>query len=281
MNRRISIIITTRNEEANLAPCLESINKQTYKDIETIVVDHDSTDKTKEIAKQYGASVYDKGPERSAQRNFGAQKAKGQYVLFLDADMILTPSVAEECIRYAEKNTIKALVIPEKSIGCGFWAQCKALERSFYEGIDWIEAARFYRKDVFHALDGYDEHLTGPEDFDLPQRLRVKFGNEAVGRIHAYILHNERTLSLGKTLKKKFYYGKKMKQYIIKDENRKFVVKQSSPFARYTLFFSRPSVLFAHPMVALGMLLMKTLEMGALALGMVTQKFSKKVNGYI
>jgi len=267
----VSIIITTRNEESNIHACLKSLQEQTDKHSEIIVVDNGSTDKTKAVAKQFGASVFDKGPERSSQRNFGASKASGQYLLFLDADMIITPTVIEDCISEVKKNkSLKALVIPEKSIGSGFWAKCKALERSFYEGIDWIEAARFYNKDIFITMSGYDERLTGPEDFDLPQRLKAKFGNAAVGRISSYILHNEGNLSLTKTIRKKFYYGKKMAEYLKKSENRHVGAKQGNLFARYALFFSLPSRLFADPIVGLGMLLMKTFEMTALAFGTIS-----------
>lgn len=256
----------------NIGACIESVKQQTYKNIEVIIVDNNSSDKTKEIAKYYGVTVYDKGPERSAQRNFGAKKAKGEYLLFLDADMILTLQVVEQCIKILEKDGFQALVIPEKSIGTGFWTKCKALERSFYEGVDWIEAARFFDKKAFRDLGGYDEKLTGPEDFDLPQRLKLRFGIDSIGRVSSYIHHNEGILSLKKTLRKKFYYGKKMALYMKKKENKSAVVKQGNIFRRFGLFFAKPAVLFHDPVVGLGMLYMKTLEMVALALGALSSK---------
>ena len=63
----ISIIITTKNEEKNIKNILESLKQQTYKSVEIIVVDNNSTDKTKEIARQYTSLIYNKGPERSSQ----------------------------------------------------------------------------------------------------------------------------------------------------------------------------------------------------------------------
>lgn len=83
----VSVIITTKNEEKNIASCLESIKNQTYpqEKIEIIVVDNDSIDKTKEIALKYTDKVYNFGPERSAQRNFGVRQAKGKYILYLDS----------------------------------------------------------------------------------------------------------------------------------------------------------------------------------------------------
>ena len=62
----VSIVITTRNSAQTLCTLLKSIKGQSYKSIEIIVVDNDSTDKTKEIAYRYTRKVYDKGPERFA-----------------------------------------------------------------------------------------------------------------------------------------------------------------------------------------------------------------------
>ena len=78
----VSIIVTTRNEEKNIGSCLEAVKKQDYPGdkIEIIVVDNKSKDLTKEIAAKYTAQIYDKGPERSAQRNLGAQKSSGTYI---------------------------------------------------------------------------------------------------------------------------------------------------------------------------------------------------------
>lgn len=277
-NPLVSIIVTTKNEEKNIASCLQSIQKQTYGNIETIVVDNKSTDRTKEICKQFAVSVFDKGPERSAQRNYGARKSKGKYFLFLDADMVLEKDIVEECVlRITKKNQqrIYAVIIPEKSYGEGFWAKCKVLERSFYEGVEWIEAARFYQHDIFWEFGGYDENLTGPEDFDLPQRIKTKYGKQFIGRINAHIHHNEGKLTLGKSLCKKFYYGKKMREYYTNKENRQYAKQQGSIFNRYMLFFSKPKKLFRNPVLGFGMLCMKTSEMIALGLGMV---FSKKTH---
>ncbi|HUD20163.1 MAG TPA: glycosyltransferase [Patescibacteria group bacterium] len=270
MNTAVSVIITTRNEEKNIEACLNSIKRQSYNDIEIIVIDNNSTDATKSIAKRYTAKFFDKGPERSAQRNFGAGKATGTYLLFLDADMELTPRVIKECVMISEEKRKLAVVIPEESFGVGFWATCKALERSFYLKVDYIEAARFFRKDIFEALEGYDESITGPEDYDLPQRVKELHGDQSIGRVSAHIRHNEGKLSLIGTMRKKYYYGKKMDRYKAKKENSQYLIKQASILNRYIIFFSNPLKLFRDPVVGLGMLFMKTSEMVAIACGYVS-----------
>jgi len=261
----VSVIITTKNEAQYIASCLDSVKSQTYKHIEIIVIDNHSSDNTKKIARQYTSLVFDAGPERSAQRNFGARKAKGEYVLFLDADMILGADVVRECVQ--KSKTYRALVIPEKSVGVGFWAACKALERSCYEGVEWMEAARYYQRETFRLLGGYDEKLTGPEDFEFAQRLRAKFGSGSTGRIRSYILHDEGNLQLGSLLQKKYYYGKRMDRYRKLSESRKYFHKQSNIFARYILFFQHPSMFIQDPIHSVGVFVMKTLEMIALGYG--------------
>lgn len=264
----LSVVIATRNESTNIRTILESIRKQTYQRIEVIVVDNASTDSTKETAKKMGAQVFEKGPERSAQRNFGASKARGNYLLFLDADMILTTVVVKECVKEFKNNIYqKALVIPEKSIGIGFWAACKALERSLYVGVDWLEAARCYRKDTFIELGGYDEKLTGPEDVDLPQRLKARFGNNSVGRIRGYIIHNEGHLSLERSLQKKYYYARYFPAYSKKIVNAEYARKQSNVALRYWVLIRNPKKLFEHPAIGLGMLFLKSAEFIAGAFG--------------
>lgn len=73
----VSVIVPTYNSEKFIGACLESIKNQMYTNIELIVVDNNSTDKTKEIAWRYTDKVFNKGPERSAQRNFGAKNSIG------------------------------------------------------------------------------------------------------------------------------------------------------------------------------------------------------------
>jgi glycosyltransferase involved in cell wall biosynthesis len=268
----VSVIVPTRNSAEFLDACLSSIKNQTYKNIEIIVVDNNSTDNTKEIAKKYTKNVFNKGPERSAQRNYGAKNAKGKYFLFIDSDMELTPKVVGDCVQKIQSDEkIKALIIPEKSVGIGFWAQCKALERSFYVGVDWLEAARFFEKNLFQKMGGFNENLISAEDWDLSQRVST-FGKK--GRINNFIFHNEGRPSLIQTLSKKFYYAKFIKKYQIEQKKSSFFLKQSSIIDRYKLFFSQPKKLFKNPLVGIGMIFMKTCEFGFGGVGYIISKIT-------
>lgn len=90
---KISIIIPTYNEENVILDCLESLEKQSLKDFEVIVVDDGSTDKTIELLKQFKVKNYKldilfgnhRGP--GAARNLGVKSAKGDILVFVDSDM--------------------------------------------------------------------------------------------------------------------------------------------------------------------------------------------------
>ncbi|HWA52013.1 MAG TPA: glycosyltransferase [Patescibacteria group bacterium] len=206
----VSIVIPARNEEKNIGRLLDSIKKQSYKRIETIVVDDGSSDKTINISKQKGAKVFQRAHlERSAQRNFGASKAKGKYLIFLDADMELTKKVVEDCVSTVF-GKYKLLVIPEKTVGNNFIARIRNFEREMYMGDFSIEVARFFEKKIFEEYGGYDLELTGPEDYDLPYRIGKQY---EIGRSGEYILHHEEGVTLYRLLKKKYYYGRNGAKY--------------------------------------------------------------------
>ena len=205
----VSVVITTKNEEKNIENCLRSVKGQTFENIELIVVDNFSGDRTVEIAKKYTAKVYFKGPERSSQRNYGAQVANGEYLLYLDADMILSPTVIEEGVEKCEIDRVDALYVPERIVGEGFWIKVRDFERSFYTGTV-VDAVRFIRKDLFERVAGFDVSLVGPEDWDFDRRIR-KIGR--TGIIGAVLFHNEGSFNLKRYLKKKIYYAPGIKNY--------------------------------------------------------------------
>ncbi|MDX2231609.1 MAG: glycosyltransferase [Leptolyngbyaceae cyanobacterium bins.349] len=269
----VSVIVPTYNSAEYVEGCLKSIQEQSYAHIELIVVDNNSSDRTKEIAARYTPQVYNAGPERSAQRNVGFDHSKGAYALFIDSDMVLSPQVVEACVtKILASDRIKALIIPEESFGIGFWAQCKRLERSFYSGIDWQEAARFFERKVYEELGGYDENQTGSEDYDLPNRLENQYGHESISRVLPLIYHNERNLNLVRSCRKKFYYARTLKGYLHQKANHKRISKQISILNRYAVFFAKPKKLFYNPILGLGMLFMKTCEFASGTAGFLVSR---------
>ena len=261
----VSAIVTTRNNHETLEACLASIAAQTYSLIELIVVDNSSTDDTKDIARRYTKEVYNKGPERSAQRNYAFTKTKGEYVLIIDSDMELGPNVVASCVAVATQDSgIGGVIVPEESFGEGFWAQCKRLERSFYVGQNDIEAARFFRRDAFERAGGFKEEITGGEDWDLSRRVS-RFSR--IGRATDYIRHNEGRLYFGKTARKMYYYAQHATYFFASNPTKSALTDRSGPLARYKLFFSKPGKLFRNPVLGVGMLILKTTEYASGGLG--------------
>lgn len=83
---KVSVIISTYNEEKVIKDCLDSLSKQTFKDMEIIVVDDGSTDKTIEVLSEFRILRQEhKGP--GIARNLGVKNAKGEILVFVDADM--------------------------------------------------------------------------------------------------------------------------------------------------------------------------------------------------
>lgn len=90
----ISAVILTKNEEKNISECLKTLS---FCD-ERIVIDDNSSDKTREVAKKEGAIVIERSSrgDFAAQRNFGLAKASGNWILFVDADERVSEELAEE-----------------------------------------------------------------------------------------------------------------------------------------------------------------------------------------
>ncbi len=272
----VSIIIISKNEDDVMKVLLLSAVNQTYKDIEIILVDNHSTDNTLKIAKEFNnVVIYNFGPERSAQRNYGAKKAAGKYLLFLDSDMKLTPKVVEECVKKIKTGKkIGGIAIPEKSVAFNFWEKVKSFERSFYneKGDSVTDAARFFPKEVFNKAGGYDETITGPEDWDLSDNIR-NLGYH-INRIESVIYHKERINSVIDLARKKYYYGLKTYRYLRKHN--------ISPLSAKTVFFLRPifyknwSKIILHPILSLSLLFMLTLELMAGGAGYLIGRLSNK-----
>ncbi len=280
MKPLVSITVTTKNEEKNIDNCLKSIKEQTYKNIEIIVIDNNSKDKTKEIAKKYTELVFDKGPERSAQRNFGMiKKSKGKFVMFLDADMILPPFLVENCVKFIQKNKCIALYIPEIVLGKNYFSRVRRFERSFYNGTV-IDVARFFLRKEFVNINGFDESMSGPEDWDLDKRIKEKgkvcLLNNNKKKIGKWVLkefikekgvnpekkcnviyHNESEFNLHNYLDKKNYYSKDFSKYVNKWGKEDFDIKKQLGlnYRLFGVFFEKGKwkKLFFHPFLTLGM----------------------------
>lgn len=176
----LSIIIPTYNEEEYLPVLLESIKKQNFSDYEVIVADANSTDRTREIAEEYGCVIVDGGLP-AVGRNNGAKVAKGEYLIFLDSDLVLTDDYLRNVI-YEFKIERLGIAITQM-----LPMSNKIEDKLFHDfanyfmiGVENIKphGAGCYgiiaKKELHDECNGFDESLTFGEDTDYIERLAKK-----------------------------------------------------------------------------------------------------------
>ncbi len=172
----LSVIISTLNEEKHLPILLSSLVSQTDKDFEVVISEGKSEDKTKEKALEFqdrlDIVVYDSEKRHLAnQRNFGAKKAKGEYLIFLDADFRADKDFIKNiAIRLKEKKV--DLIIPTSIPDTNklIWKAYFGFARTLIPLAFLLNSPRgngsavAIKKDVFEKIGGYDETVFVYED---------------------------------------------------------------------------------------------------------------------
>jgi glycosyltransferase involved in cell wall biosynthesis len=177
----LSIIIPAFNEERLIARCLQSIstslvaNHTSKFTSEIIVVDNNSTDNTAALARQAGAQVvFEPINQIGRARNTGAAEAIGDWLLFLDADSLITPELLGDILRVIQDG---------KSVGCGctlrmqgipWWAN-SILQLWMGASIlfRWASGAMLVcRSDAFRDVGGFTQELYAAEEIRLSKQLK-------------------------------------------------------------------------------------------------------------
>jgi glycosyltransferase involved in cell wall biosynthesis len=259
----VSVVVPTRDAARTVARCLASVRAQTWPALELLVVDNWSRDGTWEVAARLADVALRAGPERSAQRNLGIEQAAGEWVLWVDADMVLASDAVERSLAAARAAGAEAVFLPEASTGSGFWARCRALERRCYAGEPRIEAPRLVRADVLGRVGRFEAANTGTEDAALRNRLLA--GGARLAWADTVVMHDEGHLRLGTVLRKRFYYGRSLPAY------RRAHPGAAAAQVRATLaaWWRHRRLLAADPAHAAGLLVLRACEAAAWAGGAV------------
>ena len=181
---KASIIVATWNSAAYVKECLDAITSQGIGDYEIIVVDKESTDGTLSIAKSYPktkiVTILKRG--MGVARNLGLQEAKGDFIVFVDSDIIIPPSWMKILLKTLDSDSkLGGIGSPAFRAGNSHISNALnhiELEKGRYK--DGLSEAPFletiatiYRR---NAIDGlrFDDHLEAGEDIDFSIKVRQR-----------------------------------------------------------------------------------------------------------
>lgn len=196
---KISIIIPTYNEEKVLPQCIESLGFQTFTDFEIIVVDDGSTDRTLEVLSELKIKNLKLKIEHAAHlgagaaRNLGAGKAKGEILVFVDADMTFDESFLEKLVEPILSGKAKGTFSKEEIVANwdNPWARCWNINEGWEEKKrhpslypDHQPVFRAILKSEFDRVGGF-----APGGYDDDWSLSKKLGYEAINAPGAIFYH--------------------------------------------------------------------------------------------
>jgi glycosyltransferase involved in cell wall biosynthesis len=185
-SKRVSIIIPAYNAERYIAEAIDSVLDQTWPDVECIVVDDGSTDRTADIIRRYRNGVkyfYQENAERSAARNRGFAESSGDFISFLDADDYIAPGKIEEQMTFMDAqpdyDVVYSRVLYFRDDGRRNFREIrrplptgdilnKLLFRNFIS-----LGSPLLRRAVIERCGGFDTRLSYNEDWEFWMRLAV------------------------------------------------------------------------------------------------------------
>ncbi len=263
----VTVIMPTFNSAQHLEDCLSSFRKQTFSNWELLCVDRGSTDGTLSILDSYAKSwdklkVLKGGNERTSQINIAVRQSDSEYLYYTASDFVVDATLIEDAVKACADNNADGVWINCISYGVGFWARVRNLERSTYFGSERFEGVRFFRRDTYLRVGGYDDSVPIFEEYDLQDRMLAAGARIArVNRSAEYHLGEPRTL--GEIARKSYYYGT---QYVaLLEKQGAPALKHANPFR--STFLAHWRSFARQPLLTAGFALMLFVKYGAGAIG--------------
>lgn len=178
---RVSIVIPAYNAEKTLDECLTACLNQSYPEIEVIVVDDDSFDRTREIAERHGVRyLWQRNAGPAAARNRGANAATGDIVAFTDADCVPRPDWVAQLVQHFDEGIASVggtydIANPDRLLARMVHEEIMRRHAHLDGEVDFLGSFNLaVRSDVFREVGGFDPFFTAAsgEDNDLAYRLQ-------------------------------------------------------------------------------------------------------------
>lgn len=180
----VSIIVPLYNGADTIAETLESLLSQTYQNLEVIVIDDGSTDRSAEIAERFSnvfKYVYQPNAGQSCTLNRGWLMAKGRYLSYLSADDILHPNAVDALIKNLQENPSISVIYPDYNLIDANSRVMRRINAPDFNARDLVEKiivqpgpAAFFRREVFEATKGWKNDLKIAADFDFWLRAQAQ-----------------------------------------------------------------------------------------------------------
>ena len=205
---KISVVLTTKNEEKNIKDLLDSLVNQ-EDPYEVIIVDSESTDKTREIVEEYSKKydqikLFNYPGTRAESMNYGIKQATGEAVAFIGGDDIADKNWIREIRKGLGKSDILvgSLVSREND-------KVKSMSnvKLFHKGVNisYPGTNTVYKKDILDELGGFDSWFSSAEDLEINYRA-VDAGYKISKNENAKVYYRPRN-SLLAYIKQSFWYG--------------------------------------------------------------------------
>ena len=208
-----SFIVPAKNEEDNILKCITSImnDKSSTGLYEIIIVDNGSSDRTVEICNSLNAKVIENDSLNiSGLRNLGAKCAKGKYLCFIDADMVILEGwkkQVEEILSNVDIGIVGSspCIPPQSSWVTRVWNMQKQSRRGIGER-PWLPSMNMaIRREIFFRFNGFKEELITGEDVDFCIRVSNQF--KIIDNEYMKAIHYGEPKSLMHLFKKEFWRG--------------------------------------------------------------------------
>ena len=186
MNPKVTVYITNYNYGKFISKAIDSVVKQTFKQIEILIIDDGSTDSSKKIINKYTrkypfiSSLFNKNQGLIKNCNIALRAAKGEYILRLDADDWLDKNAIEIMVNKLDKNRDRELIFPDYYEVDGNGNILYTIRRYDFENVKLYDApahgaCTLFRTKTLILNGGYDENFTCQDGVDIWLRFYKKF----------------------------------------------------------------------------------------------------------